>query len=133
LRNRRLNALVCDLDLPAGPTDLGFTTEWNRDAIHRVFDALEFSALRERLFDYLGGGDEKASADAAVALDLALPGEGQVGAWLDEHAAAGTVVGVDVSGVLRPSGARADTIAVATADGHGMWVSTDALTVQDDA
>ncbi|WP_166376022.1 DNA polymerase I [Aeromicrobium phragmitis] len=132
LRNRRLNALVCDLDLPAGPTDLGFTTEWNRDAIHRVFDALEFSALRERLFDYLGGGDEKASADAAVELALALPGQGEVKAWLDAHAT-GSVVGVDVMGALRPSGARADTIAVATLDGHGMWVSTDTLTDQDDA
>ncbi len=132
LRNRRLNALICDLDLPAGPADLVFTTQWNRDAIHRVFDALEFSALRERLFDYLGGGDENVSADAAVELDLALPGEGEIGAWLDAHAASG-ILGVDVTGVLRPTGARADTIALAAPDGHGLWVSTDQLNDQDDA
>ncbi|HJR89993.1 MAG TPA: 5'-3' exonuclease H3TH domain-containing protein, partial [Aeromicrobium sp.] len=62
IRNRKINALVCDLDLPAGPADLAFSTNWNRDAIHQVFDALEFAALRTRLFDYLGGGDEAAVA-----------------------------------------------------------------------
>ncbi|MBM9462684.1 DNA polymerase I [Aeromicrobium sp. YIM 150415] len=132
VRNRRLNALVRDLELSAAPAELGFTNEWNRDAIHRVFDALEFSALRERLFDYLGGGDESASG-ATLDLELTLPGPGEVEAWLAEHAPPGVEVGVDVGGVLRPSGARADTLAVATGDGHSLWVSIDRLTPDDDA
>lgn len=133
LRNRRINALVRDLELPAGPADLVFSTEWNRDAIHRVFDALEFAALRTRLFDYLGGGDESATTEAAVEVEVALPAEGEVEAWLAEHAPAGTSVGVESTGVLRPTGARLDTLSVATADGHALWVSTDSLGSADDA
>jgi len=125
LRNRRINALVCDLELEAQPADLGFSTEWNRDAIHQVFDALEFSALRERLFDYLGGGDESTSAAAAVEVEVARPTGAAVAAWLAEHAV--DTVGVEVSGVLRPVGARADGLAVATADGHAAWFDTTAL------
>jgi DNA polymerase-1 len=40
LRNRSINALILDLDLPAGPADLAFDTVWDREAIHTVFDAL---------------------------------------------------------------------------------------------
>ena len=50
LRNRRLNALVRDLELPLGPADLA-RQQWDRDEVHQVFDGLEFRVLRERLFD----------------------------------------------------------------------------------
>jgi len=130
LRNRRINALVCDLELEAVPADLTFSTEWNRDEIHRVFDALEFSALRERLFDYLGGGDESASAAAAVEVEIARPSGGAVAAWLAEHAV--DPVGLEVAGVLRPVGARADGLAIATADGHAAWIDTSALDTEAD-
>ena len=131
LRNRRINALVCDLELEARPNDLRFTTDWNRDAIHQVFDSLEFAALRTRLFEYLGGGDESASADSAVEVDVTRLTGGQVKAWLAEHAV--DTVGLEVSGVLRPVGARADAVAIATADGHGAWIDTSALGPDDDA
>ncbi|MEH3034510.1 MAG: DNA polymerase I [Aeromicrobium erythreum] len=133
LRNRRINALVRDLDLPAGPTDLAFSTDWNRDAIHRVFDALEFAALRTRLFEYLGGGDESASAEAAVELEVDRAASGEVGAWLDAHAGPDTLVGVDLAGVLRPVGARVDTLAVAAPDGHALWLPLEGLDAADDA
>jgi len=126
LRNRRINALVRDLELDATATDLGFSTEWNRDAIHQVFDALEFAALRERLFDYLGGGDESTSAGSAVEVTLVRPIGSAVAEWLAEHAV--DTVGLEVAGVLRPVGARADGLAIATADGHAAWFDTSALT-----
>ncbi|MEK8229096.1 5'-3' exonuclease H3TH domain-containing protein [Oerskovia sp. M15] len=47
--NRQLNALLTDMELPLGPDDL-LVQPWDREAMHRVFDALEFTALRERLF-----------------------------------------------------------------------------------
>ena len=132
LRNRRINALVRDLDLPAGPAELTFSTEWNREAIHQVFDALEFSALRTRLFDYLGGGDEHVEAEASVQVDLEVLGAGRVAPWLAEHAGADPV-GLQVDGVLRPVGARADAVAVAAASGAAAWISTEGLDPADDA
>src|SRR5690349_3402079 len=95
IRNRRINALVCDLDLPAGPADLRFSTEWNRDAIHEVFDALEFAALRTRLFDYLGGGDEAAAAAVDVP-ELEVEQLASVGPWLAAHGQG--LVGLEVAG-----------------------------------
>ena len=132
LRNRRINALICDLDLPAGPTDLGFTTDWNRDAIHEVFDALEFAALRERLFDYLGGGDEAATPSAAAELAVTHVEAGGLGAWLAEHAAGASAVGVEVVGDSRPVGARADHVALANAEGAAAWVTVEHLDPDDD-
>jgi DNA polymerase-1 len=131
LRNRRVNALVCDLELPAGPADLAFTTAWNRDAIHQVFDALEFAALRERLFDYLGGGDESTTAEAAVQVEVTRPAAGTLADWLTTHA--GATVGLEVTGVVRPMGARADALAIATADGTGAWIDVASLEPADDA
>ncbi len=133
IRNRSINALIRDLDLPAGPADLAFTTEWDREAIHTVFDALEFAALRTRLFEYLGGGDEHVAADAGVEVDVTVLAAGQVSSWLAEQAGAEAgAVGVDVAGVLRPVAARADSIAVATATGTAAWIDTGTLTPDDD-
>ena len=131
LRNRRINALVRDLELDGTVADLGFTTEWNRDAIHRVFDSLEFAALRERLFSYLGGGDEASEESAAVEIDVDLVPHDGLAAWLDAHA--GTdAVGLEVVGVARPVGARVDSIAIATADGAAAWLTVDGLSASDD-
>ncbi|WP_375003204.1 DNA polymerase I [Aeromicrobium sp. CTD01-1L150] len=132
LRNRRINALVRDLDLPAGPADVAFTNEWNREAIHRVFDALEFDALRTRLFEYLGGGDESATAEAGVEVEVQIGESGQVGAWLGQHAGA-EPVGLEVTGSLRPTDARLDTLSVATAGGPALWVAVENLGPDDDA
>lgn len=131
LRNRRINALVRDLDLPAGPGDLAFSTEWNRDAIHRVFDALEFAALRTRLFEYLGGGDESTTDAASVEVAVDRPAAGALGVWLAEHLGTDPV-GVEVSGVLRPVGPRVDALTVATASGRATSLDPAALDPADE-
>ena len=132
LRNRRINALIRDLDLPAKPADLAFSTEWNRDAIHQVFDALEFAALRTRLFEYLGGGDEATTDAASVEVEVDLPGEGGLAAWIDEHLGE-EAVGVEVAGVLRPVGPRVDTVTIATPGGRAVSLSPESLGPDDDA
>ena len=132
LRNRRINALIRDLDLPAKPADLAFSTEWNRDAIHQVFDALEFAALRTRLFEYLGGGDEASTDAASVDVEVDVPGQGELAAWIAEHLGADPV-GVEVAGVLRPVGPRVDTVTVATAGGRAVSVAPENLDPADDA
>ena len=127
IRNRRINALVCDLELPLGPADLAFSTQWNRDAIHEVFDALEFAALRTRLFEYLGGGDE-AVEPGGVTEELDVEHLTALGPWLDEHGTG--LVGLEVSGVARVVGARVDGVGLAAADGAVAWAEGAAL---DDA
>ncbi|HSI26347.1 MAG TPA: 5'-3' exonuclease H3TH domain-containing protein, partial [Aeromicrobium sp.] len=124
IRNRRINALVCDLELPAGPADLAFSTAWNRDAIHQVFDALEFAALRTRLFDYLGGGDEAVEIDAASE-DLDVEHLTDLAPWLATHGSG--LVGIEVSGVNRVVGARVDGLGLAAADGAVAWADVEAL------
>ena len=57
IRNRRLNALVCDLDLPLVPQDLA-VQPWDRREVHTLFDGLEFRVLRERLFETLESEEE---------------------------------------------------------------------------
>ena len=132
LRNRRINALVCDLDLPAQPADLAFSTEWNRDAIHQVFDALEFAALRERLFDYLGGGDESATAESAVEVTVERPAAGSARRVAGPSTPT-DAVGLEVTGVTQPVGARADGVAIASASGIGVWIDVERLEPADEA
>ena len=50
IRNRRINELVRDLELPVGVHDLR-QQPWDRDEVHQIFDGLEFRVLRDRLFE----------------------------------------------------------------------------------
>ena len=59
-RNRRLNRLLRDLDLPVD-LDAMSARRPDREAIEELFDALQFNALRKRLFDVYGE-EETASA-----------------------------------------------------------------------
>ena len=57
LRNRQINALVRDLDLPVSIDQLE-RQPWNREATHTLFDGLEFRVLRDRLLEALPNSDE---------------------------------------------------------------------------
>ena len=50
LRNRKVNALIRDLDLDLSVEDLK-RQAWNREATHQLFDGLEFRVLRDRLLE----------------------------------------------------------------------------------
>nr|WP_312181889.1 DNA polymerase I [Arthrobacter sp.] len=52
-RNRRLNRLLRDLELPV-ELDAMAAQRPDREAIEELFDALQFNALRKRLFDVYG-------------------------------------------------------------------------------
>jgi DNA polymerase I len=125
LRNRRLNRLVDDLDLPLGLADLALRG-WDREEVHRVFDGLEFRVLRDRLFATLSTPEPEADTGFDVTTSR-LAGAG-VAAWLAEHAT-GTV-GLDVVGHAARGTGDARGIAVAAADGSAAWidlVEADAL------
>ncbi len=130
LRNRRINALIRDLDLPAGPADLGFDTVWDREAIHTVFDALEFNALRVRLFEAFG--EVEPQTEEGFDLDGVNVPPGAVAAWLDEHSKPGVRLGVHVQGSWgRGTG---DVVGMAVAsDTAAAWINVDEITTEDDA
>ncbi len=113
LRNRRLNALVCDLELPLHPHDLR-RQQWERDDVHQVFDALEFRVLRDRLFASV----EPARPEAESGFDLTTVelAPGALGAWLQTHAPAHVRVGVDVVGSWARGAGDARGMALASPD-----------------
>ncbi|GAA1156932.1 DNA polymerase I [Ornithinicoccus hortensis] len=95
LRNRQLNQLVADVDLPLTPPDLERRT-WDREEVHRLFDGLEFRVLRDRLFETLESVEDEAEEGIEVE-GSALAAE-EVPGWLGEHAGPGVRVGVHVLG-----------------------------------
>lgn len=131
-RNRRLNALVDDLPLEIGVRGLA-RGPVDRKAVNRLFDALEFRTLRERMFTVLGA-DEGAGAGVpdAVGVDPVEPAAGALGAWLDGHARSG-VVGVDATGHWGAGAGDVDALALAAPDGRAVRLEPGSLDAADDA
>jgi DNA polymerase-1 len=130
LRNYQLNFLVNDLELPVSPEDLTWAG-WDREAVHRVFDALEFRILRDRLYDYLEAVEPE--AESGFDLSGAVLGTGAVAGWLDAHAPAGRPVGVAVAGRFGRGTGVVTGVAVATGDGPAAWFDPSTLDSVDDA
>jgi DNA polymerase-1 len=63
IRNRRLNRLVTDVELPVTPADLS-RVDFNVDAVRDVFTRLQFRTLQERVLK-LSGGDSDADVPGA--------------------------------------------------------------------
>src|SRR3954471_355386 len=118
IRNRRLNALVCDLDLELAPAELALRP-WDRHEVHTLFDGLEFRVLRDRLFETLSSEEE--IDDSGFDVSMTVLGSGQVASWLSEHARSGGRVGVHVAGRWGAGTGDVDSVALATADGTAAW------------
>jgi DNA polymerase-1 len=127
LRNRRLNALVRDLELPLGPAVLA-RQKWDRDEVHQVFDSLEFRVLRERLFESVDAPEPE--AESGFDLSTARLGSPDVAAWLAEHAGEGVRTGVHVVGSWARGTGDAWGIAVSAADESAGYID---LTELDEA
>ncbi|TFV98996.1 DNA polymerase I [Orlajensenia leifsoniae] len=72
VRNRRLNRLVDDVELPVGPTDLT-RQKMNEDAVRELFGRLEFRTLLDRVYKLEGSGTT-AGAEGAAEIAAAAPG-----------------------------------------------------------
>lgn len=131
IRNRQLNALICDLALPATPGDLK-RSPWDRQEVHTLFDGLEFRVLRERLFEELESEEE--IDDSGFALDAVRLGLGEVAGWLEAHGRTpGRRVGVEVRGSWRAGSGDVRALALAAADNTAAWIDADSVTPEDDA
>lgn len=115
-RNRRLNHLLTDLDLPIKLEQMELQHP-DREKVEELFDALQFNTLRKRLFD-LFGEEETAEQSAAHAAPEhgVLREEAEIAAWF---AAVGeSRVGLALSGEALP---MVDAVGL---DVHGIGVST---------
>ncbi len=128
MRNRRLNALVRDLDLDLRPAEMT-RQAWDRQAVHTLFDGLEFRVLRNRLFE------EIESTEVLEEGGFALEGEslapGTVAAWLAELG--GERTGLHVRGAWGSGTGGVEGIGLATASGRSAYVDATTLTPDDDA
>jgi DNA polymerase-1 len=129
MRNYELNRLVDDLELPLTPDDLHWRG-WDREAVHRLFDTLEFRILRDRLYQYLEAVEPEAEAGFDLAGAVLAPGS--VKAWLDEHAGVGTPIGVAVSGMFGRGTGELTGVALATAEGPAAWFDPTRLDATDE-
>jgi DNA polymerase I len=129
IRNRQLNALVCDLDLPATPTDL-VARPWDRQEVHKLFDSLEFRVLRDRLFSTLQSEEE--IDDSGFELHGSRLEPGTVADWLRSHAAGSGRVGVQAQGAWRAGSGDVHAVALATGDGSAAWIDAQQVTPEDD-
>ena len=95
-RNRRLNALVRDLDLPVDLEAMALTMP-DHDTVSELFDALQFNRIRDRVFEVFS---ERLGADAPAAEVEEAPEHvvattaADLGGFLAAHA--GALLGVHV-------------------------------------
>ncbi|MEW2146789.1 DNA polymerase I [Micromonospora vinacea] len=133
IRNYEINCLVSDLELPLRPEDTRWTG-WDREAVHQVFDTLEFRILRDRLYQYL----ESVEPEAESGFDLTgevLTEPGALAGWLTTHVPTGTQVGLAVkldTGPNRRHTASITGLALATAGGAAAWVDPAQLDPTDE-
>jgi DNA polymerase-1 len=130
IRNRRLNALVCDLDLELGLEDLAWPS-WDRQAVHTLFDGLEFQVLRTRLLEALPTEEEAEIDDSGFDVSMRMLGEDELGGWLADHGSSGQRVGIHPVGHWRAGSGDLTGLAFATEAGAA-YVSTDRLSVEDE-
>ncbi len=128
VRNREVNALIGDLDLPVPVSELE-RRDWNREAVHTVFDGLEFRVLRDRLMETLPAEQAGPSGGFEVVGDVLEPGA--LADWLAEHGR-GDLTGLDVTGTWRAGSGDVTGIALAAADGAACWLDAAELIPADD-
>jgi len=124
LRNRQLNQLVHDVDLPFGIDDLQ-RANWERDEVHQVFDGLEFRVLRDRLFATVESAEPE--AESGFDLDGAVLDTTEVAEWLQSHGRSGTV-GLVVDGRWARGTGDVEGVALAAEDGAGAYLDVASLT-----
>jgi DNA polymerase I len=132
MMNRQLTELVKDVQLGITPDDLA-KKQWDRDAVHRLFDELEFRVLRDRLFAELTTEEPEAEHGFEVTGGALEPGE--LPGWLDKHAPAGSRVGLsfrDVSTGVAGEAVELRSVAIARTDGTGTFVDVTTLNEGDE-
>ncbi|BDD82367.1 DNA polymerase [Tsukamurella pulmonis] len=128
--NRQITEMVRDMTLPYEPQDLALQP-WNREAIHQLFDDLEFRVLRERIFTELSSSEPE--ADEGFEISGGIVAAGTVAEWLAEHGASGARSGLGVVGPEVVVDGDAEAVVIAAPDGEGGYIELSSLTPHDEA
>ena len=128
VRNRRVNALIRDLELDVGVEDM-VRRAWNREATHQLFDGLEFRVLRDRLLETLPAEDLVPEGGFEVV--GAVLDQGELAAWLAEHAT-GDRTGLDAIGHWGSGTGDLRALALAAGDGAAAYVDVTELLPSDE-
>jgi DNA polymerase I len=129
MTNRQLTELVRDVPLEVGPDELAWPG-WDRDAVHAVFDTLQFRVLRDRLYQTLTSAAPEAEAGFDVDGRVLAPGD--LSEWLSEHASGKDRVGIAASGHWGRGTGTLTGVALASTDGAGAWFDPVQVTAEDD-
>ncbi|MGJ9533137.1 DNA polymerase I [Actinotignum sp. GS-2025b] len=131
-QNRSLNTLV--RDLPIGENLEEFRPRGvDREALHELFDTLDFDTLRGRVLSELPSRDGAPQSDAPAGFTLAgleITTSG-VRAWLDQHADA-PFFGLDIAGPASPGAGRVEAMAIGTAHA-ALLLDTHTMNEEDTA
>ncbi|WP_186324499.1 DNA polymerase I [Microbacterium paludicola] len=130
-RNRKLNRLLDDVELPVAPADL-VVAPADVQAIRDIFARLEFRTLLPRVFDAVGTGEDPTSDEPAVVLPtpVQVPAA-ELAAWLesadDELAVSVVTAGGEVSriGVASLTELRETDWSDDVADALRPWLESD--------
>ena len=114
-RNRHLNHLLRDMDLPVALKDMELQAP-DREAIEELFDSLQFNTLRKRLFDLFGAEEEPDAGEThQVPAHRVVVEASELQQWLAadgvDGVTADSVVAVDVKS--EPVGLAREATAVA--------------------
>ncbi len=128
--NRRLTELDRAVPITERPEDLR-VGQWDREAVHQLFDTLQFRVLRERLYASLSAAEPE--ADEGFEVDVAILGPGEVAQWLAEHTGGGLRVGVAFDGSWGRGTGVLTRLGLASADGSAAVVDPEQVTADDEA
>jgi len=96
-RNRALNRLLRDVELPVAPDDLAVTAI-DAQEVRDIFARLEFRTLLPRVFEALGGEEPVASAPTVAVPGAAELEPGALAAWLASGSGEVAITVVPVAG-----------------------------------
>ncbi|WP_240615768.1 DNA polymerase I [Nakamurella deserti] len=130
LMNRRLTELVRDVPLDVDPLVDLEAQPYDRDAVHDIFDQLQFRVLRERLLEYFQQTD--VTSDEKFQLDGGLLEPGSVRDWLTENAV-GRKVGIWVTGTWIRGDGDPRMLSVAAPGGVAAAIDPIRVDADDDA
>lgn len=129
IRNRTLTELSRDVGLPVTPRDLPMGT-WDREAVHTLFDTLQFRVLRERLYATLSAVEPE--ADEGFHVDVRRLGPDDIAGWIDEHTTGAARVGLSARGTWGRGTGSLSGLALATPGGAAAYIDPAELTQDDE-
>ncbi|WP_313355726.1 DNA polymerase I [Microbacterium sp.] len=138
-RNRKLNRLLNDVELPVTPAEL-VVKPIDAQAVRDIFARLEFRTLLPRVFEAAGAPDEPVHDEPAV--EVPAPTESSaadLAAWLGEQKAEVGLLLTLVSGAITRVGVATETElrecswSPETAEALTAWLESDAQKVLNDA